>query len=475
MSYKTKSLIKSLKICTLVLFSLLLSTTFANANSLNYVHVCTNDELSNAVANAIPDDVILLCDGDWNDLKLVVDRSGTSESPITIKAENPGKVVISGDSYIVLEGDYLTLKGFRWKDYRNPEPEGKAYILTATGSSNNEISEMLFEESTQLDFRTWSYNIALRGKDHEVYNTAFLGKHGVGAQLIVKEGGTQLNHKLHNLYFSRKPLPPLENGEPRNGGESLQIGSGDKKEKFLADDVFASHLFFENASGESEIISLKGSQITLSNIVMLGCQGMLSLRSGNNNKVKHVFVDGKNKIGSGAIRVLGDGHDIRDVFVTGLHGKWRGGLFFESGNIVNKEIAASNVSVEFVTIMNTEDAITIGTEEKKQEEERPPSNIRLNRIIAVKKNPEARVLFVTHVNNDAYTFNDSDSYLFGNMNVAPRPSGTFNINPMLIQANDGLFIPDPNGPAFEHGSMMTSFPVNKQDTGPQSYNWNEFN
>ncbi len=435
-----------------------------------YVH--TKDELYSAVAAAQAGDRILLEDGTWSDLKLIVDRNGTKSLPITIAAKNPGKVVITGNSYIELDASYIHLSGFRWRNYNKPAPY-KSFIHTSDASSFCKISEMVFENSGKTPLMHWIYNISLRGKAHEVFNTAFLGKHNRGAQLHVSQGGDNLNHNLHHLYFSRDEILVDIDGKRINGGESLQIGVG--APKLPANDVHAHHLFFENANGEYEIISLKGDRIKLNDMVMLGCQGSISYRQTNNTQLSRVFIDAQNKAGASGIRFTGENHRIDNVFITNVWGRGKGGLFFESGD--TKYNAASNIEVNNITMMESMNAITIGTTYT-DVRTIPPSNLKFNNVIAVKRtsNTDKSVLFQKELDS-SYQFTNSTLFgqptatsLSGSVYVSSL-SGVINIDPQLIAKEDGLYIPNPNGPAAGQGSTMTSLPVYKHQTGPQTYNW----
>ena len=423
------------------------------------INVCTKNELKYAIEAINPGGVILLCDGVWSDLKLQIAKNGTALAPITIKAKNLGKVIISGNSYINLAGSYIHIRGFRWEDYGSPAPY-KSYIHTDSGSFKCTISEMVFKESMLAPFPHWIYSIALRGKEHEVFNTAFLGKYGRGAQLKVQEGGKDLKHKLHHLYFSRKPLVDNQ-GELLNGGESLQIGAGDGREDD-ADNVIAHHLFFENASGEGEIISVKGSFNSFADIVMVGCEGFFSLRLGNDNLIKNLFVDAEDKKKRFGFLFYGDRHRVKNVFIKGIRSKGRGGLYFKSGYF--KHDPSDDVLIENLTIMDSYDAIKIGTTNKLH-----PTNIKFNNVIAVSKTHNSSVLVVKNPRN-AYSF--SNSCLYGGMNVL-QPAGTQNIDPLLIEKSDGLFVPRDDSPFYNKGSQMTKMPVYKHQTGPQGYVWYE--
>jgi hypothetical protein len=450
--------IRNVWVCGSVVVLVLVVANVLSAHALTDINVCSKPQLLAAVNTAQPGDRIRLCNGVWVDLKLVLSRSGSAEQPIVLTTQNPGGVTISGHSYIELAGSYIHISGFRWADYGDPSPK-RAFIQTSSESRHCKISEMVFDEDRQSIPNVWIFDIALRGTSHEVFNTAFLGKTTVGAQLLVWQGGENLNHELHHLYFRRRPLGYHRNGEQLNGGESLQTGAGDGVE-LLADDLSAHHLFFDNASGESEIISVKGSRQVLSDIVMIGCEGALSLRAGNINTIQRVYINGQNKHWAAGVRAHGDNHTIEDVFVTGISDKWMGGIHFPSGGPHHD--AADDIIINHVTILDASDSITIGAKGN------PPSNLVFHSVIAVQKTREDRVLFVYNAEG-AFMFRNS--FLHGESNVA-QLQGVQMLDARLAPAQDGVYLPDPNGPAHGYGSRMTGFPVQRNQTGPQTFSYN---
>lgn len=64
------------------------------------ITVSSSDELTNALNNPQPGDEIVVSNGSYRDWLFGVSRSGTSSAPILIRAETPGKVILSGSSRI---------------------------------------------------------------------------------------------------------------------------------------------------------------------------------------------------------------------------------------------------------------------------------------------------------------------------------------------------------------------------------------
>ena len=109
------------------ILSILPSLAFATCVMAENITVGTTQDLVNAAATVKPGDTILLTDGTYRDLRLTVTADGTGDKMITIKAQNPGKAYISGNSAIELRGDFIHLSGLYFKDgSRNPS-EGKTH------------------------------------------------------------------------------------------------------------------------------------------------------------------------------------------------------------------------------------------------------------------------------------------------------------------------------------------------------------
>src|SRR5688572_22214841 len=73
--------------------------------------VATIKELDNAINDAQPGDTITLRNGAWGDFDILFDAEGTAESPITLRAQTPGKVVISGPTALRIGGRHLAVSG----------------------------------------------------------------------------------------------------------------------------------------------------------------------------------------------------------------------------------------------------------------------------------------------------------------------------------------------------------------------------
>src|SRR5690606_22837262 len=74
------------------------------------IEVSSNVEIYKVLEHLNPGDVLLFTDGNYKNLNLVINNSGTSEQPITIKPKKPGNVFITGDSKVEMRGEHLVLE-----------------------------------------------------------------------------------------------------------------------------------------------------------------------------------------------------------------------------------------------------------------------------------------------------------------------------------------------------------------------------
>ena len=87
--------------------------------------------LNAVLSKAQPGDTILLKDGTYNNLNVVIGCKGEQNKRITIKPVNPGKVILTGGSTITITGSYVTLANLVLKE---GGVSGKAVIIQ--GSHN---------------------------------------------------------------------------------------------------------------------------------------------------------------------------------------------------------------------------------------------------------------------------------------------------------------------------------------------------
>ncbi len=94
-------------------FALLLGFALAFTSSLVAAEhrVSSAADIARISAEAKPGDVIVMSDGEWNDQAVVLGAKGTAEKPITLRAQTPGKVVLTDKSLVTIDGEHLVVSG----------------------------------------------------------------------------------------------------------------------------------------------------------------------------------------------------------------------------------------------------------------------------------------------------------------------------------------------------------------------------
>jgi poly(beta-D-mannuronate) lyase len=272
--------------------------------------------LHEAVNRAGPGDVIVMKDGIWHDAPLVFKANGKADQPITLKAETPGKVVLTGKSRLSIAGEHLVVQGLWFRDVTGSEES----VIDFRGDSKSLSSHCqiencaitMSESVSDGQKRPW---VSLYGIKNTVKRCHFAGKKSAGTLLIVwlpKSEGPAPEHLIeHNYFGSRQVLG-------KNGGEIIRVG--DSKTSMQSAKCLVVENYFEHCNGETECISNKSCDNIYRGNFFLECQGTLTLRHGN-----RCLVEGNTFIGShlketGGIRVIGEDHRVIGNHLDSLAG-----------------------------------------------------------------------------------------------------------------------------------------------------------
>ena len=201
------------------ILSILSSLAFATCVMADNITVGTTQDLVNATATVKPGDTILLSDGTYRDLRLTITADGTGDKMITIKAQNPGKAYISGNSAIELRGDFIHLSGLYFKDgSRNPS-EWKTHGpgIVSIYADHCEVSECLFYDFDKANSSYISTNLDETGHVPQychIHHCAFVGKttrdqvinlNNTKKKTLEGEPGKPMYHRISYCYFSNPP------------------------------------------------------------------------------------------------------------------------------------------------------------------------------------------------------------------------------------------------------------------------------
>lgn len=264
-----------------------------------------------------PGDTIVLGDGIWRDATLKLVGEGTATRPITLTAEHPGKVILSGRSNLKLAGSYLVVSNLVFRDGYTPDDDVISFRTDSRHwADHSRVTGMVIDRFNQPDRRKEDHWVSIYGADNRVDHSQFEGKGNDGATMVViRDHPYPLDNRAridHN-YFG--PRPPLGG----NGGETLRIGtsteSGSDSHTIVEDNLF------DRCDGEVEIISVKSGANVIRNNLFVDSQGTLTLRHGNGNTVERNVFFGHGIPHTGGIRVINERQTVRDNYLEGLAGE----------------------------------------------------------------------------------------------------------------------------------------------------------
>ena len=341
--------------------------------------VSTNYELNAAISNASVGTTIILANQTWTDVQININKTGTESNPITIKAQTPGNVFFEGRSNISLGGSYIIFEGVIFQNAFGLITNGDKIepIIEFRDTSNNDCVNCIVR-NIKID----SYNgtssqetlkfkwIIIYGEYNEVSYSSFIGKNGVGSIINDNHNNSTPDYsKIHHNYFAdRVPVNNDVNG--LNDQDAIRIGVSTTSLSDSFTEVYDN--FFNNWSGEVEIISNKCGSNKYYNNTFRDFQGTLTLRHGNNTEVYGNYFFANNNSFSGGIRVIGEDHKIYNNYIEGVNHRKpsgsgsgaTGGINVSNGkpnSALNEYYQVKNVQIINNTLVNCDLAIRIGT------------------------------------------------------------------------------------------------------------------
>jgi poly(beta-D-mannuronate) lyase len=285
--------------------------------------------IARVLAELRPGDVVVMTDGQWKDQAIAFKARGTAEMPITLRAQTPGKVVLSGDSSLEIDGEHVVVSGLSFEDGTGTK-DG-----VAIKGRNCRLTECAVVGGSYKFFaRLW-------GWENRVDHCYFAEKTSESPTMQVEAEGKPNGHVIDHNHFGHRP--PLG----KNGGETIRVGYSHQSMSDSGTTVESN--LFDRCDGEIEIISSKSCANVYRWNTFRDCAGMLTLRHGNRCRVEGNFFLGGGKRGSGGIRVIGEGHLIVNNYIERVA---QGGIWVTSG-IVDSELKGYFQARDCVIAFNT--------------------------------------------------------------------------------------------------------------------------
>ena len=103
-----------MKYVFIILFGVCCNIVFATSYTYSPSQLSTIKTQLNGNLNA--GDIVYLDDGTYTDFQVTFRGTGTETSPITLKAKNQGKAILTGKLNLKISGKYLVIDGLVFKD-----------------------------------------------------------------------------------------------------------------------------------------------------------------------------------------------------------------------------------------------------------------------------------------------------------------------------------------------------------------------
>ncbi|MEM7385430.1 MAG: polysaccharide lyase 6 family protein, partial [Verrucomicrobiota bacterium] len=277
----------------------------SNAGAKDWI-VSSASEANDAVRSADPGDVVIWKNGTYSDQEIDIHGNGTAANPITLRAEEPTKVILTGSSSLNMAGEYLIVDGLRFED---GEISSSSVVETRSRDDDHAAYHSRITNCTVKNYSGEGKYLQLYGTNNRLDHSHLGVKEDREAMLVVrfrdlKEGEIPAHRIDHNLFSEFKNGP----GDHPNGYETIRIGLGDYLD--FRGDVLVENNVFVDCDGEIETISNKTSYNTFRGNTFIRCRGQLSLRHGFGCIVDGNYFFGGEKEGTSGVRVIGEDHQI---------------------------------------------------------------------------------------------------------------------------------------------------------------------
>ena len=386
-----------------------------------------------------------MTDGVWTNQRIQFGGFGTSEAPITLRAQTPGQVILDGNSKINISGDWLVVDGLRF--------EGGAlgandHIVEFRGSKG-QATNSRFTNSTIVDYNPADINtryfwVSLYGQNNRVDHNYFANQNHSGVTVTVwRPTDAADQHLIDNNYFGQRPV-----GND-NGWETIRIGTSDNS--LSNSHTIVENNLFERTDGEIEAISNKSGANTFRYNTFREMAATLTLRHGNDNVVEGNFFLGQNTNSSGAIRVIGEGQTIVNNYIANVADRAGGAISISAGvpnSALNQYYQVKDAVIAHNTVVNVlGPAITFDDGLGSSGRTLLAENVTIANNLLRSNGPDI------FEGNQGTGWTWEGNIAFGDsLGPAAGNPGISVIDPQLQLGADGLWRPGPGSPAINGAS-----------------------
>lgn len=364
------------------------------------------------VKTAKPGDTIIIGNGIYKDVELLLTGNGEAGKPIVVKAQTPGGVVLSGTSVLRLAGTGIEVSGLYFTNGFAPKGAAIEFRAGSEVAYNCRLTDCAIDNYNPPSRETENSWVLMYGRNNRFDHNSISGKLNAGvtfAVILDEERNINNHHLIDHNYFGERP------NLGSNGGETIRVGTS--QSSMLSSRTSIENNFFERCDGEVEVVSIKSCDNIIRNNTFYESAGVLALRHGHRNLVECNAFIGNGKPYTGGIRVINEGHIIRNNYFYGLAGD----RFFAAlaimnavpNSLPNRYHQVKDVAIENNVWLNCANIqFCVG---KDNERTLPPFNISI-----------ANNVFYNKARSDVFTaYDDISGFSFANNRVTTK-EGRFN-------------------------------------------------
>ena len=407
-------------------------------------------DLTSKINSANPGDRIILSNGVYTTTGIIsITRSGTATQPILIAAQTVGGAEITGRSGFQFNGgSYVTIQGFHFSHTNNN-------LFVNTNSTHCRITQNTF------DLNPISPWVRVYGDDTEVDHNLFRNN-TAGQYLQLYDWNSNDDNVAQRMWVHHNHLyNDIFAGA--NGGESLQLGQGSRP--FGSAWVVAEYNLFDQANGDSEVISVKTSDDVIRYNTFINSRGAITLRNQNRCRVEGNFI-----LNSAGIYIYGADALIFNNYLQGA----TNGIAFGYGNL--PEIISSSIGggthavalrarVEFNTLVNCRAYFDVNNGGDSPPYFYPESCTVANNILQGDTNSFVSPLLASHQIN----FTWQSNIFWGAASTNGSPAGGYlRIDPKLVTNTAAPYHIASDSPAINASYAAPDEVVSDMDGQPRS-------
>ena len=327
---------------SMIVIMMVLVVLGTSCNNQSGKIVGNQEELNQAISVAQPGETIIMANGVWKDTEIVFKGFGQADMPITLTAEDPGKVLIEGQSYLELSGEYLVVSGLVFQNGYTPTSTVISFRTSSDELANNcRVTNCVIRDYSNPERFESDFWVLMYGKNNRFDHNSLMGKRNLGVTMAIRlntEESRENNHIVEYNYFGPRQILGS------NGGETFRIGTSHYSRTYSNSIVRGN--YFDRTNGEHEIISNKSCGNEFRDNVFFECQGTLTMRHGHHTLVENNYFLGNRKPNTGGIRIINEYQTVRKNYLYGLTGyRFRGALVIMNG-VPNSPINRYNQVVD---------------------------------------------------------------------------------------------------------------------------------